>query len=234
LDASFSASPTHEGSTSQSVGHFVRTASQTSITGIVPASEQLAGQPIELVVTVDGAAGPVGTVDISDGQGPLCTVVLPDNRCTFSMTELGPTTLHATYSGDSHHGSSADSVEYAVTESSLVFSPNPVDFGTVGIGQSSGPKTVTVSNPSDTAVSINAISLPADASYQLLGGTCGAVPIVLAAGADCTLEYSFSPTQTNHDDAQIQVSSDTPEGTHFLVLQGVGKDRIYWDRFREP
>lgn len=232
LTAVFSASPTHKSSTSEAVPHMVRMQSETNITGLSPDSSQVAGQPIQIFVEVNGSSDPAGTIHIGDGIETLCTIILPDDNCSFILHEIGPVVFSADYSGDSVHGPSSDSVAYAITESSLAFAPNPLDFEAVGVGHSSEPKSVTITNTSDQSLSIEEFILPTNSAFSQTGGSCDMTPLTLPVGTGCTLEFQFSPTEPGLESIVVEVQSDTPEGTHVFFLQGTGVDTVFHDRFQ--
>jgi uncharacterized repeat protein (TIGR01451 family) len=101
----------------------------------------------------------------------------------------------------------------------LVVNPTSIDFGTVAIGASSAPASVTLSNTGGSPLQVTALTAAA-APFALSGGTCAATPFPLAAGASCTLDYTFSPTISGPASQNLTVTSDVGNGV--IALSGVG------------
>ena len=68
----------------------------------------------------------------------------------------------------------------------LVFPSQPT-------GATSTPQSVTLSNTGTAPLQVQTVSLIGNFALAS-GGTCGAVPIALTAGAACTIEIAFTPT----------------------------------------
>jgi hypothetical protein len=105
----------------------------------------------------------------------------------------------------------------------VTFSPGSLDLGAVAVGETSAPKTVTLTN--NQSVSLNFSSIVTSAGFTVASNTCGAS---VAAGATCTVGVTFSPTATGaatgtltfNDDAAIspQVVTLTARGVTPVVL----------------
>jgi hypothetical protein len=109
----------------------------------------------------------------------------------------------------------------------LSVTPSPLDFGDVLTGTSSAPRTVTITNNFRAGISVSDISITGvDAAQFSLslgdgtGGTCGTLPVALAAGADCTVSVTFSPTAAAARSASLDIASDG--GDKSLALSGTG------------
>jgi hypothetical protein len=109
---------------------------------------------------------------------------------TFSPTALGSATGTLTFTDDA--GNSPQTVSLSGNGSAPVtFSSSSLNFGTVTVGTTSSPKTVTVTNRLSVALSFSSIT--ADAPFAVVSNTCGGS---IAAGANCTVGVTFSPTAT--------------------------------------
>jgi len=84
----------------------------------------------------------------------------------------------------------------------IVATPTNLAFGSVPTGTTSPAKTVTVTNNGTAAA--NDMSYPAAPASYTKGGTCGSAS--LAAGASCTLTFTYSPTTTGSDNASYAVT----------------------------
>ena len=65
------------------------------------------------------------------------------------------------------------------------------------------------------------ISTPSAPFAEVPGGTCGAVPFGLAAGANCTVLYSFAPVAPGLYSEVITITSDVGTATATLSGEGV-------------
>jgi sugar lactone lactonase YvrE len=114
--------------------------------------------------------------------------------------------------------------------------PPSLDFGTVSMGSSAGPRNVTLTNIGSAALSFlvppsgSNPSLPA--GFSLGGGTdCPQVtssssgPGTLAAGASCTLAVMFSPPATGTSSGSLTLTDDNlraARATQSIALTGAG------------
>ncbi|GAB4201745.1 MAG: hypothetical protein Tsb002_38410 [Wenzhouxiangellaceae bacterium] len=106
-------------------------------------------------------------------------------------------------------------------EPALAVAPATLDFGTVDINTTSTDLSTTLSNTGTDTLIINALTGIA-APFALTGGTCGATPITIAVGANCTLTFNFSPTVAGPVNATVSIASDAPDSPATLTLQGIG------------
>jgi len=70
------------------------------------------------------------------------------------------------------------------------FSAPAINFGNVVTGTTSGVQFITLSNTGDGPGTIDTLSVTGP--FAISGGTCGPTPIVLAAGASCTIGVVFN------------------------------------------
>jgi hypothetical protein len=102
----------------------------------------------------------------------------------------------------------------------LGVTPTTIDFGGVNVGSTSAVQTVTLSNSGNVALTVNPLTAAA-APFALAGGTCSSPPINLAAGASCTLQYSFSPAAAGPAAQTLTVTS-SGQGSGTISLTGTG------------
>jgi hypothetical protein len=135
-------------SSSDSVAYSIDQASSgTSITSVSPPTEQTVGQAYAVNVAVTGF-NPTGSVDISDGDGASCQIILPQTSCNLTSITVGPKTLTADYSGDSNNTASGDTSAYtiiAAESTTSILGITPPTQQEVGV-----PYTVTVSVTGDS------------------------------------------------------------------------------------
>jgi hypothetical protein len=98
-------------------------------------------------------------------------------------------------------------------------SPGQINFATVGVGQTSDARTVTVSNGSSYA--ITSLALASQEPYVLSKNTCTGA---LTAGASCTVSVAFQPTSSGSSTGALTVTSPDLAAPTSVALSGVGFD----------
>ena len=105
------------------------------------------------------------------------------------------------------HGSPAGAGAGALT-----ITPTTADFGTQIVGTTSAPQSVTFANTGGSSLDITSITAAA-APFARSGGSCGAGPtITIAAGTSCTIDYTFSPTNSGAANQALVVTANAPGG----------------------
>jgi len=96
-----------------------------------------------------------------------------------------------------------------------------VTFPATGVGLSSAPQTVTLTNNGGLALSIATLAISGDFAVVPGSNTCGST---LAAAAACTLQITFTPTVAGARTGALTVSSNAPGSPQTLPLNGAGVD----------
>ena len=98
--------------------------------------------------------------------------------------------------------------------------PNPLAFGSVGVGNSS-TLTTTVQNTGNADLIFSSIT-PPPAPFSITGGTCNN-STVLTPGQTCTVVAKFSPTNTNTFNYAIRIFSNAFNASNYAVqVTGTG------------
>lgn len=101
--------------------------------------------------------------------------------------------------------------------------PASVDFGTVTVGSSSSPETVTVSNDGIASLVIGTITMKGANAGQFSKQNDNCSGQTLAPGASATLEVVFTPTSEGAKPAALSIPSNDPDENPFNVpLSGTG------------
>ncbi|MFO1414878.1 MAG: choice-of-anchor D domain-containing protein [Burkholderiales bacterium] len=95
-------------------------------------------------------------------------------------------------------------------------SPTSLAFGNVNVGTTSPAQTITVSNTGNA--SATNMSYPAAPPKFTKGGTCGSA--TLAAGATCTITFTYSPLTATADNATYKITGGG--ATIPISLSGTG------------
>jgi hypothetical protein len=108
-------------------------------------------------------------------------------------------------------------------QSELALSPQELDFGRVGVGRSEG-LSLSLSNPGTARVAIEGVSGP-QAPFERAGGSCDVAPFFIEPGAECTLEFRFTPTETGEAGSVLILNTDIPDEPEVAVsLTGLGTE----------
>ena len=106
---------------------------------------------------------------------------------TFTPTATGSASGTLTFTDNATN--SPQKVNLSGTGSAAVtLSPGALNFGAVTVGSASAGQTVTVTNGSATAVTVNGIAITGDFADTT---TCTSS---LPAGSNCTVSVTFTPT----------------------------------------
>lgn len=129
--------------------HEILRASSTILIPTITPSPVEVGQNYSVFASVSGFGTPTGTVDIDDGQGETCQIVLPATSCDLGAPAVGSRTISASYSGDINNlpssataaqsvvaATSATVIDSIVPEPSVVGDAYAVNVTVSGFGPS--------------------------------------------------------------------------------------------------
>ncbi|GAB4200019.1 MAG: hypothetical protein Tsb002_35960 [Wenzhouxiangellaceae bacterium] len=204
---------------SDTAAHDVQQAATTTqIVAVTPAPSTVT-QPYNVQVQVSGFDPVTGTVDVDDGNGNMCQIVLPADNCDLTTNTVGAVTLTAAYSGDVNNLASSDTQAHQVVRAvtttaidSIVPSPSRVgDSYTVSASVSS-PITVSGDIVVDDGAGANCtITLPAT-SCALTSTVVGPKTITAAYAGDVNNDPSNAtqPHDVERALSTTQIISLTP------------------------
>jgi hypothetical protein len=89
-------------------------------------------------------------------------------------------------------------------------------FGSQGLGSTSSPRTIQLSNNGATALTISSVVASANFAQT---NTCGNS---VAAGASCTISVTFSPTQSGTIRGTLTITDSDPTSPQVVYLSGTG------------
>ena len=102
----------------------------------------------------------------------------------------------------------------------ISFSPSPVNFGNIAVGQQV-PATVTATNNSMLAKTIDAVHVRGSGFDRVAGGSCGPAPFFLASHDSCTVTVRFTPPTADVFSGRLQFDYDSASGNS-VDLIGTG------------
>jgi hypothetical protein len=103
-----------------------------------------------------------------------------------------------------------------VTPGALTASTSSLSFGDTDVGDTSSAQDVTISNPGSSAQTISSIATTSGFSET---SNCGSS---LAAGANCTVAVTYSPTASGSQSGTLTVDNSSPTPTLTVSLSGFG------------
>ena len=103
----------------------------------------------------------------------------------------------------------------------LVVDQASYDFGNVTVGKTATLQ-VLVSNTGSADLSVDDLTISDLVNFTIASGTCGSAPYTLAAGADCTVVLTFTPTAVGTYSEDLDISSN--DGDFSASLAGVGTE----------
>ena len=105
--------------------------------------------------------------------------------------------------------------------SAVSLSASALNFKKVGIGQTSAPKTVTLTNVGSATLNISSITASGD--FSISNNTCGAT---VAAGANCAVSVTFTPTKKGARKGTLSFNDDAPGSPQTVALSGTGQSVV--------
>jgi hypothetical protein len=139
-------------------------------------------------------------------------------KVTFQPTAIG--LANGTLSVSDNAPDSPQTVALSGVGTLITLSPIGINFGNQKVGTSSSPVPVTLSNQGTVTLNISQITFgganPGDFSQT---NNCGSS---LPAGAHCTIQVTFTPTQTGTRSAELEVQDDVNPTPQDVALGGTG------------
>lgn len=182
--------------------------STSSVKNVTMTNRQSVPLNISGIATSAGFAVASTTCGAALNAGASCTIGL-----TFTPAALGTATGTMTVTDDAPN--SPQVVNLTGTGAAPVSaSPSSLSFS-AAVGTTSSARTVTLSNRQSVALNISGITI--STSFAIASTTCGAS---LAAGANCTVSVTFSPTTSGPITGTLTVTDDAPNSPQTVNLTG--------------
>jgi len=104
---------------------------------------------------------------------------------------------------------------------SIALSPASLNFATVAVGNTSSPKSVTVTNVSTATVTFSGFVFAGGTAgdYLISANTCGAT---IAAAANCSVSVEFKPTAVGTRNSKLNVKNNGGGSPSSVNVTGVG------------
>ena len=165
-------------------------------------------------IVSSGDFSQINTCGSTLAAGASCTITVK-----FKPTTLNTRTGSVTVTDNATN--SPQVVSLTGTGTYISLSPTILNFGSVTVGTSSSPQTITLTNTDSVAIGINGVSITgvAKADYSQTN-TCGTS---VAKGATCTISVTFKPTTTGQRSAKVSIADVGGGSPQTLQLSGTGQ-----------
>jgi sugar lactone lactonase YvrE len=100
----------------------------------------------------------------------------------------------------------------------ITITPSPLPFGLEGLGSTSSPETLTVSNTGNTAVRFTSIAMTGD----FAGATLAQCPSIAVDAKPCTFQITFTPTAAGARTGTITFTDNATGSPQTVTLSGTG------------
>ncbi|MDQ2834158.1 MAG: choice-of-anchor D domain-containing protein [Acidobacteriota bacterium] len=149
----------------------------------------------------------------------------PHSSCAmdvaFAPKNVGPLTGVLTVS-DQYRSQSVALSGVGLAPVGVSLAPfSALNFSGTGVGTTSAPQTVTLTNNSGVLLQVQGITVTGDFAVVPGTATCGST---LAAGSACTLQVAFTPTAGGPRSGTLTVSDNAANAPQVLALNGAGVD----------
>ncbi|HEY3839071.1 MAG TPA: choice-of-anchor D domain-containing protein [Bryobacteraceae bacterium] len=163
-------------------------------------------------IAVSGEYTETNTCGSSLSAGGSCTISVVF-KPTTDGTQTGKLTVV--------DGSGTQTVAVSGTATPLKFTPASVNFGTIKVGTTSAAKAVAVANVGKTTLTLSSVIIGGTntADFAITANTCGSS---LAAGANCKVTVTFTPTATGTRSANVTIKDNDPVSPQKILLSGTG------------
>jgi centrosomal CEP192-like protein len=183
-------------------------------------------------ITVTPGSGFSGSVNLNASGLPTgVTATFSPNptssTSTLTFTASGTAALgttNVTIQGVSGSLTSSTTVSLTVVQlingADITLTPASESFGSVVVGTTSKAKAVTLTNGSTSTLEISGITTSGAFAQT---NTCGST---LAAGKKCTINVTFSPTQTGAQTGTLSVYDNATNSPQTVSLSGTGEVQV--------
>ncbi len=159
-------------------------------------------------------------------DGCTGTALAPGDTCTVSVASV-PTSTHSQsatlvfHDDDGFPATQRVALATFITPPPPTFNPTKLVFAPLQVGATSGPATITLTNPADIPLTMDGVSTGGTnfADFSVTSGTCtGVIP----AGGNCTVQVTFHPSMAAPESATVVFADSAIVSTQTVILTGGG------------
>src|SRR2546429_289049 len=101
--------------------------------------------------------------------------------------------------------------------------PTSLGLGNQPLATTSAPMTITLTNPGTAALTITSLASSGDFAATSTGANaCPTSPATLAAGANCSINVTFTPTASGARTGTLSVTDNAGGSPQIMTLSGNG------------
>jgi uncharacterized repeat protein (TIGR02543 family) len=145
------------------------------------------------------------------GAGGFCNL-----NITFTPTAAGTRTGSVTITDDAFDSPQTITLSGTGQGAVLSLSTTTLSFANQGVGSTSAPQAITLTNSGGEILNINSIVASGDFANTT---TCGST---LAQGANCTINVTFSPMTAGSQSGSVVITSNSATSPSTITLSGSG------------
>src|SRR5437016_4994021 len=146
--------------------------------------------------------------------GANCTI-----NVTFTPTALGARTGTLSLADNAGGSPQIMTLSGNGTAPGVGLAPTRLGFGNQPLATTSTPMTVTLTNTGAAALTINSFAASGDSAATSTAPTLhDALPISLAAGANCTINVTFTPTASGARTGSLSVTDNAGGSPQIMTL----------------
>jgi hypothetical protein len=159
----------------------------------------------------------------------------PSSSCTFTVT-FTPSGV-GTFAGQIAITDSAVGSPHTISLTGVgagspsggvaQFDQSSLSFGSIAVGGSSSPQTLTLTNAGASPMTITSVALASATNYSITDHCVAASP--LASTSSCTVDVTFSPTTTGSLTTTLNFTDSAPGSPQQIPLSGTGTSTHYVD-----
>jgi hypothetical protein len=147
--------------------------------------------------------------------GASCTI-----QVDFAPTATGPASAALSLPDDAPGSPQTVAVSGTGTNPHATASPASIAFGSVTVGKTATPQTITFTNDGSTTVHVSPVTLTGESVFSLSADTCSGAS--LASGTTCTVHVGFAPASVGSQLATVAFSDDAANSPQTVALSGRG------------
>ena len=170
-------------------------------------------------VTLSASGLPSG---VTAGFVPNPTTTTSTLTLTASASAATGTST-VTITGTSGSLTATTTVSLTVTGATapvVTLTPTSLTFATRKVGTTSAAKSVKLANTGNATLNISNIGISGDFAFATSTKPCGTT---LAAGKNCLLKVTFTPTQTGTRTGDVTITDNAANSPQQVPLTGAGK-----------
>jgi subtilase family serine protease len=199
----------------------------TAVPNTLTISQGSSGQSTITVVPANGFSGSV-TLSASGLPSGVTAAFVPNPTTTTSVLTLTASATAATgtstvtITGTSGSLTATTTISLTVTQGGgpvVTLTPTSLVFGKIVVGTTSTGKNVTLANTGNATLIIASITTSGDFAQVTSTKPCGST---LAAGANCIIRVTFTPTQLGLRTGNITITDNAANSPQTVPLSGTG------------